>query len=91
VLYLYTWRGEKTPTQAGAEPAINKDYKLDIKGETTMTNQLIAELVESGLELEEATFIAEMDDEELIQFVADCGGDYESLPKVMQPRYLALV
>lgn len=56
-----------------------------------MTNQLIAELVESGLELEEATFIAEMDDEELIQFVADCGGDYESLPKVMQPRYLALV
>ena len=36
MVYLFTWRGEKTPTQAGAEPAINKDYKLNIKGETTM-------------------------------------------------------
>ena len=40
MVYLFTWRGEKTPTQAGAEPAIIKDYKLDIKGETTMFNEI---------------------------------------------------
>ena len=45
------------------------------------------QLITDGASHEEADFIANMTDEEMVQFVADCGGDWECLPKELHRHW----
>lgn len=48
-------------------------------------------MLATGASHDEADYIANMTDEEMVQFVEDCGGDIECLPEEMQAYYLTIV
>ena len=48
-------------------------------------------MLTSGASHDEADYIANMTDAEMVQFVEGCGGGIECLPKEMQAYYLTIV